>query len=184
MEAEALGGGEEVDAPPAHLQKGEGENQEKQRPALVPVKSAGGAGNRPAGPWDGLPLGMSLRPPAEMQVQEVAQPGGGGPGLFRVPGPVVPPGLFRPQGTHHHPHRKKAPAEAHKRVAKAKVVWKRPCRGGGAAADIRVTGNIGRNIGGNSAGTITGSIAVSITGTITGNSVGNNRRTWGIVLPG
>lgn len=180
MEAEALGGGEEVDAPPAHLQKGEGENQEKQRPALVPVKSAGGAGNRPAGPWDGLPLGMLLRPlaglPAEMQVQEVAQPGGGCPGLFRIPGPVVPPGLFRPQGTHHHPHRKEAPADAHKRVAKAKVVRKRPCRGGGAAADIRVAGNIG------------GSIAVSITGNIggniTGNSAGNNRNAGGAILPG
>lgn len=39
-----------------------------------------------------------------MDVEQVAQPGGGRPRLFRIPAPVVSPGGFRPYRPHEHPH--------------------------------------------------------------------------------
>ena len=59
-----------------------------------------------------------------MHVQKIAEPGGGGPGFLRIPGPVVTPGLFGPEGTHHYAHCDESPAHAHQGVAEAQVALK------------------------------------------------------------
>ena len=60
-----------------------------------------------------------------MQVQEIAEPGGGGPGLLGIPGPIVAPGLLGPKGTHHYAHRQETPAYADEGVAETEVGFER-----------------------------------------------------------
>ena len=79
MHAVALRRGEIVDAPPADLEAHEGEQED------------------PAG---GTPLtGLGF---AEMEVNQITKPGDGCPCFFRIPGPIMAPGLLRPQGAEQH----------------------------------------------------------------------------------
>ena len=43
----------------------------------------------------------------QMDIQQVAHPSQGSPGLLRVPVPVMSPGILRPEGSGHHPQGEK-----------------------------------------------------------------------------
>ena len=90
VQAEALGGREVVDTPPAHLEKDEGEYQQEK---MAAERLDGGLDRRTSPRGRRKNGSLSL---AQMQVQKIAEPSGGGPGLFRIPCPVVSPCLLGP----------------------------------------------------------------------------------------
>ena len=73
------GGGKIVDAPPAHLEEEEGNDE---HPKGCPAVVAG--------------------QPFVVDVDEVGEPCDGSPGFLGVPRPVVPPGFLCPEGTEEH----------------------------------------------------------------------------------
>ena len=66
-------------SPPAHLQAGESyDYQEIEQ------------------------LAASFAQSSEMDIEKIGEPGDGGPGLLRVPIPIMSPSLLRPEGTGEH----------------------------------------------------------------------------------
>lgn len=76
---------EEINPPPAHLETKKGKNYDSTK--------------RPA---------RNLSKNSQMDIQQVTQPGQCSPGLFRIPVPVMSPGILGPQGTGHHPQGEKS----------------------------------------------------------------------------
>ena len=87
MDAGALGCGDVIDAPPTHLQEHE-RNEQYPQSELWLVSGY-------------LPV---------MHIDEIGEPGDGGPRLLGVPRPVMTPSLLGPQGSEKHAdgHKSKA----------------------------------------------------------------------------
>ena len=83
-----------IDAVPAHLQKKEREYQQGEKNVMADHRFPAGSGVCSCSGRSGQR--------AEMQVQQIGQPCGHRPCLFRIPCPPVAPGLLCPQCTHHH----------------------------------------------------------------------------------
>ena len=93
MDAGALGCGQVINAPPAHLQEYERNEQDPQ------------GETRPVSGY--LPV---------MHIDEIGEPGDSGPCLLRIPRPVVTPCLLGPEGTKEHADGHKGEADVNKIV--------------------------------------------------------------------
>lgn len=89
---------QEIDAPPAHLKQDERENEPREEEILMLARRT------------------------EMQVEQVAEPGGKRPSLLRVPTPIVAPCFLRPQGAHGHAQGEETPPHSDQSVADAEFL--------------------------------------------------------------
>ena len=98
-----VGGWEIIDAPPAHLQADESDEQDN-------------AGSAPV-----------LRPGfPEMDAQQVAEPRDGSPGLLRIPSPVCSPSLLGPEGSEQHSESQEGRSYIHEVVGDIQVLGAGP----------------------------------------------------------
>ena len=93
MDTATLSRRQEADAPPAHLQQDEREDE----PGKQEV--------------------MMLARRTEVQINQIAQPSGQCPCFLGIPRPIVAPGFLGPQSAHRHAKGKKSPSYAHQIVA-------------------------------------------------------------------
>ena len=94
VDAGALGRGQVVDAPPAHLQEDEGDEEPPERCTAVAVRTD-----------------------AHVDISQIGKPCGSGPSLLGVPRPVVPPGFLRPECPEENTDSHERPADLHEVVA-------------------------------------------------------------------
>ena len=94
MDAGALGGGQVIDAPPTHLEQYKRYEQYPQSELRLV------SGN------------LSV-----MYIDQIGEPGDGGPRLLRVPRPVMPPCLLGPQGTEEHADSHKGQTDIHQIIS-------------------------------------------------------------------
>ena len=99
VDADALGRGQVVDAPPAHLQEDEGDEEPPECCTAVAVCSQ-----------------------ADVYVGQVGKPRRSCPRLLRIPRPVMSPGFLGPQRTEENTYGHKRPADLHEVVANIHLV--------------------------------------------------------------
>ena len=94
VDAGALSRREVVDAPPAHLQENEGDEEPPERCTAVAVRTD-----------------------AHVDISQIGEPCSGSPSLLGVPRPVVPPGFLCPECPEENTDSHERPADLHEVVA-------------------------------------------------------------------
>ena len=99
VDAGALGRGQVVDTPPAHLQEDEGDEEPPERCTAVAVRTD-----------------------AHVDISQIGEPCRSSPSLLGVPRPVVPPGFLRPERPEENTDSHERPADLHEVVADIHLV--------------------------------------------------------------